>query len=259
MKVTIIHLGIAGCALALNFAQRGRIVSLISRKMMQITSVPRGLLESAWHLVKIGVRRCYLERRFKGTVFQWGTFADEDCNFEEGVVIRFNARVYRCKIGRYTYIGHDSIFQYSTIGRFCSVAPYVFSGLGRHPVESFVATSPTFYRNPAPCLTLLDKTCFHEEYTPVHIGNDVWIGARAIITDGVSIGDGAVVAAGAVVTKDVPPYAIVAGVPAKTIRYRFSDDIINKLLTIEWWNRDIEWLKLHVDKFSDVEKFISLM
>jgi acetyltransferase-like isoleucine patch superfamily enzyme len=257
MKVTIIGLGIVGCALALNYAQRYCNFST-RRKMMQIVSIPKGLLQSIWYYAISGVRRCYLEKRFKGTVFEWGTFADDSCRFDEGVVIRFNARVYRCTIGRYTYIGHDSVLQFSTVGRFCSVGPYVLCGLGQHPIGSFVSTCTTFYRNPAPCLTLLEETIFHEEYIPVHVGNDVWIGARALIVDGVRIGDGAVVAAGAIVTKDVPPYAIVAGVPAKIIRYRFSEDIINKLLTIKWWDRDIEWLKSHIELFSDIEKFISL-
>ena len=191
-------------------------------------------------------------------MFERGTIADENCHFEEGVVLMVNARVARCRIGRYTYIGHDSRFGRCNVGRFCSVAPYVLCGLGRHPLESFVATSPTFYRNPAPCITLVEESRFLDEYVPIHIGNDVWIGTRAIITDGVEIGDGAAIAAGAVVTKDVPPYAIVGGVPAKIIRYRFSKDTIDKLLAMAWWDRDIEWLKSHIDCFSDIEKFVSL-
>lgn len=256
MKITIIGLGIVGCALALNCAQRYCNYSAKRRKMMQIASIPKGLLQSVWYYALSGIRRCYLEKRFKGTVFQWGTFADDSCRFDEGVVIRFNARIYRSKIGRYSYIGHDSVFQYCTVGSFCCVGPYVLCGLGIHPLNKYVSNSQTFYRNPAPCLTLLEETRFHEESIPVHIGNDVWIGARAMILDGVSVGDGAVIGAGAIVTKDVPPYAIVAGVPAKIIRYRFSEDIINKLLTIKWWDKDIEWLKSRIECFSDIDKFI---
>lgn len=247
-----------GCAHAFNFVQHGHSVSFLRKRMMQIASVPCGLLESFLHIARVGARRCYLERRFRNTVFQWNTFADDSCSFEESVVVRFNARVYKCKIGRYSYIGHDSVFQFSTVGRFCSVGPYVLCGLGRHPIETFASTCPIFYRNPAPCLTILEETTFDEEYIPVHIGNDVWIGARAIIVDGVRIGDGAVIAAGAVVTKDVPPYAIVAGVPAKIIRYRFAEDIIDKLLTIKWWDKDIEWLKSHIELFADIKKFVLL-
>ena len=225
---------------------------------MEAVAVPRGIMESICHSVKVGVRRCYLSRRFKGTVFERGTVADEACTFEEGVVLKCNARVWRSRIGRYSYIGHDSEFQDCTIGRFCSVAPYVLCGLGQHPLDGFVAMSPTFYRNPAPCLTLVEKTRFLGEYAPIHIGSDVWIGTRAIIKDGVSIGHGAVVGAGAVVTKDVPPYAIVGGVPADMIRYRFSKEIIDRLLAMSWWDRDIDWIRSHIDSFGDIEKFVLL-
>jgi acetyltransferase-like isoleucine patch superfamily enzyme len=225
---------------------------------MQIMAVPQGLVESLWHAVKEGTRRCYLSRRYKGTVFERGTVADEKCQFEEGVVLKSNARVWRCRIGRYSYIGHDSEFQDCTIGRFCSVAPYVLCGLGQHPLRSYVAMSPTFYRNPAPCLTLVERTRFLDEYAPIHIGSDVWIGTRAIVKDGVSVGHGAVVGAGAVVTGDVPPYAIVGGVPARVIRYRFPKDIVDRLLAISWWDRDLEWIRSHIDSFADVEKFVLL-
>jgi acetyltransferase-like isoleucine patch superfamily enzyme len=92
---------------------------------------------------------------------------------------------------------------------------------------------------------------------PVVIGNDVWVGAGAIILSGVSIGDGAIVAAGAVVTKDVPPYAIVGGNPAKLIRYRFSEDQIAKLLSISWWNWSEDKIKANLDSFyGTTEDFI---
>jgi len=105
-----------------------------------------------------------------------------------------------------------------------SVAYGVRIGLPEHPVN-MVSTSPKIYRN-------IKSKDIKDVYFPPIIGNDVWIGANAIILQGVTIGDGAVIAAGAVVTKDVPPYAIVGGVPAKVIKYRFSDDVILKLLEI---------------------------
>lgn len=89
------------------------------------------------------------------------------------------------------------------------------------------------------------------------IGNDVWIGWHAIITPGVSIGDGAIIAAGAVVTHDVPPYAIVGGIPAKVIRKRFSDDMIEKLLKIKWWDWSDEKIMENYAYFYQPEKFVA--
>ena len=88
------------------------------------------------------------------------------------------------------------------------------------------------------------------------IGNDVWIGKRAIIKAGVKIGDGAVVGAGAVVTKDVPPYAIVAGVPAKIIKYRFDEDTIAQLLKTKWWNLSDEELEKRAGNITNVHEFL---
>ena len=88
------------------------------------------------------------------------------------------------------------------------------------------------------------------------IGNDVWIGSNVIIMSGVRIGDGAVIAAGAIVTKNVEPYSIVGGVPAKTIRRRFEENQIEYLRKIEWWNRSEDWIKKNAASFTDIEYFI---
>jgi len=89
------------------------------------------------------------------------------------------------------------------------------------------------------------------------VGNDVWIGLRAAVKDSVVVGDGAVVAAGAVVVSDVPPYAIVGGVPAKLIRYRFSPEVIDFLLDLKWWDRNDEWFHENWVKFHDVQKLVA--
>lgn len=88
------------------------------------------------------------------------------------------------------------------------------------------------------------------------IGNDVWIGSYARIMEGVTIGDGTIIAAGALVTKDVPPYAIVGGVPAKVIGYRFDEKTIEKLLELKWWDKGEDWIKAHADEFDDVNKLL---
>lgn len=91
----------------------------------------------------------------------------------------------------------------------------------------------------------------------VEIGNDVWIGSHVLIMDGVKIGDGAIIAAGAVVTKDVEPYSIVGGVPARHIRYRFSEEQIKKLLQLKWWEKDFGWIKEHYRDFRNINEFIA--
>ena len=119
-------------------------------------------------------------------------------------------------------------FSQIKIGKYVSIARNVTLGLGQHPTN-LVSTSPIIYNNNPQYLNV-------EQYLkPVEIDNDVWIGTSAIVMGGVHIHTGAIVAAGAVVTKDVPPYAIVGGVPAKIIKYRFDEPTRNKLLASKWW------------------------
>ena len=118
------------------------------------------------------------------------------------------------------------------IGRFTSIANNVSSNPYVHPIEPpYVSTSPMFFsvlrQNGH---TFTNEQLFTESRDPVVIGNDCWIGQSVFMTGGIKIGDGAVVLAGAVVTKDVPPYAIVGGVPAKVIRYRYDEETIKFLL-----------------------------
>ena len=107
-------------------------------------------------------------------------------------------------------------------------------------------------------ITFADKSYFKEN-SHTNIGNDVWIGTRSIINDGITIGDGAIIAAGSVVTKDVAPYAVVGGVPAKIIRYRFNDEDIEFLKKISWWNNDINWIKINFDSFHHIDRLKELI
>jgi chloramphenicol O-acetyltransferase type B len=158
------------------------------------------------------------------------------------------------KVGRHTYIAYARITR-AQIGSFCSIGPEVIiGGLGSHPTK-FVSTHPVFYSTLCQSGTTFTTQNLFDEQKSVIVGNDVWIGARALILDGVTIGDGAVIAAGAIVTKDIPPYAIVGGVPAKIIRYRFSENVIFTLLEWEWWTLSDEILKCLAIHFCSREKW----
>jgi len=124
----------------------------------------------------------------------------------------------------------------TTIGAFTSIGNRVRIGHGTHPLD-YLSTSPYLYLDRLEYKT--EQIPSHNEWevlAPVHIGNDVWIGDNVWIKNGITVGDGAIIGACAVVTHDVPPYAIVCGNPAKVLRYRFSADIIEQLLELKWWD-----------------------
>lgn len=166
------------------------------------------------------------------------------------VSLHNNAIVSFCQIDSYTYIAKNSIIYNATIGKFCSVGPDVWIGLGKHPTN-FLSTSPLFYSNLNVQLGFSFTTIqMFDEFKNCIIGNDVWIGAKVMILDGVKIGDGAIVAANSVVTKDVEPYSIVGGNPAKHIKYRFSDEKIREIKALNWWNWTEEKIKKELSLFQ---------
>lgn len=140
-------------------------------------------------------------------------------------------------IGAHTYIRSGSVLSVvSSIGRYCSIGSKCYIGQEKytHPTN-WVSSHPFQYE---------DGMLEHRPVlSGVIIGHDVWIGHGAMIMEGVQVGTGAIVAAQALVTRDVPPYAVVAGNPAKIVRYRHSEDTIDRLLRSTWWERDISWLR----------------
>ena len=167
------------------------------------------------------------------------------------------------EMGTGSYIGEYSSIV-GKVGRYCSIGGHVNVLSLTHPVRKFVSSSPCFYSMRGQVgLSYTSRQKFDEQKFlsgtkyPVIIGNDVYIGFGALIIAPVIIADGAVVAAGSVVTKNVAPYTIVAGNPAKEIGKRFSDEEIEQLLGIEWWNKDRKWIQERADKFDDIQSFIS--
>lgn len=158
------------------------------------------------------------------------------------------AVVVNSTIGKYSYIYGSSLIE-ADMGAFCSIASGCSIGGGKHPVD-YVSSSPVFYNNSNVLHKNFANTTF-EEFARTTIGNDVWIGAKCLVKGGVTIGDGAIIGMGSVVTHDVPSYEIWAGNPAKCIRKRFDNETIAKLLQLQWWNWEEKKLKQYGSYFRD--------
>lgn len=210
-------------------------------------------------IIKLKLGSINVTRKLVGTnkniVFLYPGTESIDSTYEGHNYIH-NAVVSKSKLGAYTYVGPGTKIRNAKIGRFCSIASEVSIGLGIHPSRDFISMHPSFYslKNTGIPISFVKKEKFIES-TPIEIGNDVWIGHRAIILDGVKVGHGAAVGAGALVTKDIPPYAIVGGVPAEIIRYRFSKKQIDFLLKTEWWNKSEDWISRNAENFESYESF----
>jgi acetyltransferase-like isoleucine patch superfamily enzyme len=177
------------------------------------------------------------------------------CQFEKYVVVFKSCELYNAKIGSYSYVQMNARVFNCEIGRFCSIAANVTIAPGMHDMNR-VTTHPAFYF----FTHSLPKIYVERDMFPVaknvKIGHDVWIGERVVILDGVNIGNGAVIAAGAVVIKDVEPYSVVGGIPAKHIKYRFDPETIMILQKSEWWNFSDGWFEENSELMLDINKFI---
>ena len=196
----------------------------------------------------------YKDAYIKNSIFHNNTFAGEG-SFVEHSTLNEYARVQRynnityVNLGKHTYTGRNTTIMHTEIGKFCSIAWNVTIGAPEHNYNLVTSHSFLYYEYDKlnmgeQVYNLFNKFCV--------IGNDVWIGAGAVILRGVKIGDGAVIGANATVTKEVPPYAIVVGNPASVIKYRFEQKCINKLLDIKWWDLSDEDIRENIEFFSSI-------
>ena len=184
------------------------------------------------------------------------------------------SRIHNCKVGSWTDIGENSTLVettfgdysyadgnvniiYSEIGKFCSIASHVRIHPVNHPMGRVTQHHCTYRRIQFGFDVVDDEDFFNwrREHKCI-IGHDVWIGHGAIIMPGVKIGTGAVIGSGAVVTKDIEPFTVAVGVPAKPIRKRFSEEIIQKMFDVAWWDWDRDMLEKRFTDLMDLESFI---
>lgn len=176
------------------------------------------------------------------------------CEIDPTAKVDAGCALAKTSMGRYSYVGGGTRITDAVIGNFCSIGGRCGIGGGIHPTD-MVSTSPAFLRG----RNILGKNFAEIPYNPsetVVIGSDVWIGEGVCIVSGVKIGDGAVIGAHAVVTRDVEPYTVVAGVPAREIRKRFDEETIKELTALKWWDWSDEMLTKYGALFDSPEKLI---
>ncbi|MFP4109082.1 MAG: hypothetical protein ACLFT1_08375 [Desulfonatronovibrio sp.] len=180
-----------------------------------------------------------------------------DCFLGEYTQVQDYVDMAETEIGNYSYVCRFSGIIYTWIGKFSSIADFVRINPGAHPMERPSLHHFT-YRSSWYGFADEDETTFFNwrRRQKVFIGHDTWIGHGAVIMPGVSIGNGAVVGSSSVVTRDVAPYAVVAGSPAKVLRKRFPDSIASALDKTAWWDWNHETLRQRLDDFRDLRTFL---
>lgn len=190
--------------------------------------------------------------------------------FERPVFLYSPRRLVRTRIGAFSYCNRDLSAFAVDIGRYCSIGESVIIGAPEHPIDWFTTHPfaftrrqhlPRFYESPEFAALAPADDSPRAEFIPpgrTTIGHDVWIGAKASIKRGLKVGHGAIIGLGAVVTHDVPPYTIVAGVPAHSFRLRFPEALVERLLALAWWDYDLQPFRDQID-FSQVEATLDLL
>lgn len=232
-------------------------MSILKRYLLQIGSwiYRRTLFQIKKIVVQIKTNSVFVQGSyFRNVIFEGRAYMGKDTSITNSDI------GYGTIIHNYCYVSETKI------GRYSEFSPDVKVVIGQHPVyERFVSTHSAFYStNDYPGYTFRDENVMKENkyIAPenkyqVIIGNNVYIASYVRILAGVTIGDGAIVGACSLVTRDVEPYGVYVGIPAKKVGSRFEPEIIEKLERIKWWDRDEAWLREHVKDFDDVDSFVA--
>ena len=216
----------------------------------------------------------FLMLSFSPIIYLIGFIFATKLNFlgvRKNTLVSFSSFIFRSKLGRsvrvysgavlkntavgsYTYIAPDCTIVNASIGNYCSIGAGVKVCIGKHPTN-FFSTHPCFYSEKSVFHVKKSRLKFENEVGSVILGHDVWIGANALVFDDVAIGNGAVIGAGSIVTRDVEPYSVVVGIPARHIRFRFEEEQINELQQSCWWDNDPDSVDIEkMEKIVNVQK-----
>jgi virginiamycin A acetyltransferase len=170
------------------------------------------------------------------------------CNICDCVRIERNNHIVNSSIGRYSYTGSGTVIHHAQIGAFSSISWGITIGGAEHDWEKI--TTHSFLFSKTNIINPNGEIGYNRFTKPLNVGNDVWIGANSTIARGVNVGDGAVIGSNSFVNKNIPPYAIVAGSPASVKKYRFPENVVERLLKILWWQLPAETIAIHFDLFN---------
>lgn len=216
------------------------------------------VLEYAKAALRNTVVRARLQKKYPTCRIFPGATMDKQSTLGKHNVLFEDVTVLKSVIGDHTYIQKNSIVSDAEVGKFCSIAMGVSVGLPQHSI-SMVSSHPAFYLKHTPLAkTYSDQDVFIASQKTI-IGHDVWIGQNSIIMNGLRVGSGAVIGAGSVVTRDVPPYAVIGGAPARIIKFRFEEKIRHDLLGCMWWDMPEKWLEKNYSLFQHPEKLLDVL
>jgi acetyltransferase-like isoleucine patch superfamily enzyme len=207
--------------------------------------------------LKCCIQRIVICKKFPTSVIYTGAFVDKSSTLGEYSVLFRDVALMNSSLGAYSYVQSGSVVCNAEIGKFCSIASGVNIGLPQHSISS-VSSHPVFYLKNTPLPKKFSDQDLFSTIKKTVIGHDVWIGQNAIIMTGLNIATGAVIGAGAVVTRDVPAYAVVGGIPARIIKYRFEEKMRSDLLSTKWWEMPDKLLEKNFLLFQNPLEFVNV-